>query len=127
MKYMSHLYLSSAMTDDALYTITRPKQTIATTVKNRIQSVFRRCATLQTPHQFLEHTPPVLKVIELIETGACGGQQNDIPGNRPGSRPIYRLIDGARLHQGQPFQLRCDLRRGGADQHHGFCLLPELF
>ena len=69
----------------------------------------------------------MLKVVELIETGACGRQQDDIPCNGPGSRPIYGAIDGARLHQGQSFQLRCDLRRGSADQHHGFRLLPELF
>ena len=32
------------MIDDALYTISTPKQTIASTVKNRIQSVFSLCA-----------------------------------------------------------------------------------
>ena len=37
----------SAVTEDALYTISRPKHTITTTVKNRVQSVRRRCAIVQ--------------------------------------------------------------------------------
>ena len=47
MKYISHLNFNCAMTADALYTMTMPKQTMATIVKNRIQSVLRRCATFR--------------------------------------------------------------------------------
>ena len=123
MKYMSHLYLSSAITDDALYTITRPKQTMATIVKNRIQSVFIAAPLLQTPYQFFKHPPAMLEAFKLIETRAGRRQQRPTsPGMAREGRPLLR----GRLRRIAPaaaLELLGDFRRRRADHQHrlAFC------
>ena len=62
------------MIDDALYRISRPNDTMASTVANRIQSVLSRCdispLRFELVDDLLENFAALLVVLELIEAGA---------------------------------------------------------
>src|ERR1035438_9884796 len=73
-----------AMIADALYTISTPENTMASTVKKRIQSVFSLCAIsilrLQLVHNLFEELATVLVALELVEAGAGRRQQYRVAG-----------------------------------------------
>src|SRR5579862_6410340 len=101
--------------------MTSPKNTIATMVRNRIQSV-RNLAMLrlrvlgQYMHQSLELAAPVLETIELIETGAGGSEQHGVTGFGARVRLDHRSLKGTRAKQwNRAAQLGVDLVRRRAD------------
>src|SRR5438445_776253 len=112
------------MIDEALYRISTPKETIPSTVANRIQSVLSFCATLilrwQLIHNLFKDFAAVLETAELVEAGAGRCQQHGV--SRPGFRigPDDRIVESLGIHQPHraAYLLR-DLRRGGPNQQRG--------
>src|ERR1700694_968948 len=91
------------MTEDALYTISTPKLTIASTVTNKIQSVFSRCAISVSPLQavddLFERLAAVFVALELVETGAGRRQQHGVAGRRIGVGVRDGGVQGPGIHQ----------------------------
>jgi len=100
--YHAEPYRSWAMIDDALYKMTRPKETIASTVENRIQSVLSFCAMslfrLQLVDDFFEDFAAVLVTTKLVEARARRREQDGVAGLRPGRGMSNRALDRFGIH-----------------------------
>src|ERR1017187_1120877 len=98
---------------------------MVSTVANRIQSVLSLCDInlsfrLELVDDFLESLAPMFVALELIEAGACRGQQNGIAW----ACVAISVRDGREqrfgIHQRYgAAQLLRDLPGSGADQHRG--------
>src|ERR1035438_4052508 len=113
-----------AMIADALYTISTPENTMASTVKKRIQSVLSLWAMsifrCQLVHDLFEELATVLVALELVEAGAGGRQQHGVAGHGVRVGISDGGFDGlGRDQRHGALKLVGDLGSGGSNQRWG--------
>src|SRR6185295_12174469 len=98
--------------------MTSPKNTIATMVRNRIQSVRSLAIVcLQLLYQALEFAATVLEIFKLVETGAGGSEKHRVAAFRACVGLGHCSFDGAGTQQRYgSAQLGLNLIRRGANQ-----------